>query len=162
MTMTVTEIDQLDWPWSVTAYFCQRFCDRQPTPQKIYRTSMGCEEDCRLNGGTGWSEIREESDIDTINDVAVEAVQQQDGEVIDQQRLAEQLVALTREKGWRWSARVFGASVPKETVCLITDSVLPVRRLRAFDPRGRLRVPQRCDPPPPPSMDTEDQHLPAM
>jgi hypothetical protein len=44
ITMTVTEIDQLDWPWSVTAYICQRFCDRQPTPQKIYTTSMGCEE----------------------------------------------------------------------------------------------------------------------
>jgi hypothetical protein len=55
--------------------------------------------------------------IDTINDVAAEAVQEEpDGEAIDQQRLAEQLVARTREKGWSWSARVYAASVSKETV----------------------------------------------
>jgi hypothetical protein len=38
------------------------------------------------------------------------------GEAIDRQRLAEQLVALTREKGRSRSARVYGASVSKETV----------------------------------------------
>jgi hypothetical protein len=53
---------------------------------------------------------------DTINDVAAEVQQEPDGEPIDQQRLAEQLVARTREKGWSWSARVRGVSVSKETV----------------------------------------------
>jgi hypothetical protein len=43
ITMTVTDrLARL--PWSVTAYFRQRFCDRQPTPHKIYTTNMGCEE----------------------------------------------------------------------------------------------------------------------
>jgi putative transposase len=53
-----------------------------------------------LNGGTGWSEIRNESDHDSIDDVAAKAAGQEQVEPdFDEQGVAEQLVAQAREKG---------------------------------------------------------------
>jgi hypothetical protein len=49
---------------------------------------------------TGWSEIRNESDHDSIDDVAAKAAGQEQVEPdFDEQGVAEQLVAQAREKG---------------------------------------------------------------